>query len=144
MSNNQEVVKKTTNFIKRSVTLKIGSIGILILLLLIPAGMAILIFYTLVFSLSEHMHFNFAYILSALAVTLIISGYAKAIVANPKFAFTIFGLLTILYSYLFIVLQLEDYALIMGSVGLLIILAIVMYMTRKINWYEVETGQQEE
>ena len=102
-------------------------------------GMAILIFYTLVLSLSEHMNFNFAYILSASAVTVIISGYAKAIVSNPKFALTILGLLTILYCYLFIVLQLEDYALIMGSVGLLIILAAVMYLTRKIDWYEVET-----
>lgn len=102
-------------------------------------GMAILIFYTLVLSLSEHMNFNLAYILSASAVTVIISGYAKAIVSNPKFALTILGLLTILYCYLFIVLQLEDYALIMGSVGLLIILAAVMYLTRKIDWYEVET-----
>lgn len=55
----------------------------------------------------------------------------------------IMGILTILYSYLFVVLQLEDYALIMGSIGLLIILAIVMYMTRRINWYEVETVQAE-
>jgi inner membrane protein len=105
-------------------------------------GMAILIFYTLVLSLSEHMHFNYAYLLSATAVTLMISGYAKAIVSNSKFALTILGILTILYSYLFIILQLEDYALIMGSIGLLIILALVMYMTRKINWYEVETEQQ--
>lgn len=88
------------------------------------------------------MYFNFAYILSALAVTLIISGYAKAIADNPKFAFTILGLLTILYSYLFIVLQLEDYGFIMGSIGLLVILAIVMYMTRKSNWYEIETGNK--
>jgi len=104
-------------------------------------GMAILIFYTLVLSLSEHMHFNYAYILSATAVSLIISGYAKAIVSNAKFALTILGILAVLYCYLFIVLQLEDYALIMGSIGLFIILAIVMYITRKINWYEVETGQ---
>jgi inner membrane protein len=109
----------------------------------ILVGMAILIFYTLVLSLSEHMPFNLAYILSAFAVTGIISGYAKAIVSNSRFALTIAGLLTILYGYLFIVLQLEDYALIMGSVGLLVILAIVMYMTRKINWYEVETAQPE-
>lgn len=102
-------------------------------------GMAILIFYTLVLSLSEHISFNYAYILSATAVSLIISGYAKAIVANSRFAFTIFGILTILYCYLFIILQLEDYALIMGSVGLLAILSIVMYITRKIDWYEVET-----
>jgi inner membrane protein len=105
-------------------------------------GMAILIFYTLVLSLSEHMHFNYAYIISAASVTLIISGYAKAIISNSRFALTIFGILTILYCYLFIILQLEDYALIIGSIGLLIILTIVMYITRKINWYEIETSQQ--
>jgi inner membrane protein len=109
----------------------------------ILVGMAILIFYTLVLSLSEHIHFNYAYILSAASITLLISGYAKAIVSNSKFALTILGMLTILYCYLFIVLQLEDYALILGSIGLLMILAMVMYMTRKINWYEIETAQQE-
>jgi inner membrane protein len=105
-------------------------------------GMAILIFYTLVLSLSEHIHFNFAYILSAVSVSLIISGYAKAIISNSRFALTILGILTILYCYLFIVLQLEDYALILGSIGLLIILTVVMYITRKINWYEIETDQE--
>ena len=104
-------------------------------------GMAILIFYTLVLSLSEHMHFNYAYILSATSVTLIISGYAKAIVSNSRFALTILGMLTILYGYLFIVLQLEDYALISGSIGLLIIIALVMHITRRINWYETEADQ---
>ena len=106
-------------------------------------GMAILIFYTLVLSLSEHMHFNYAYTLSAATVTLIISGYARAIVSNSKFALTILCILAVLYGYLFIILQLEDYALIMGSIGLLTILAIVMYITRKINWYEVETAGEE-
>ena len=104
--------------------------------------MALLIFYTLVLSLSEHMHFNYAYIISAASVTLIISGYAKAIISNSRFALTVFGILIVLYCYLFVVLQLEDYALIMGSVGLLIILTMVMYITRKINWYEIETVQQ--
>ncbi len=104
-------------------------------------GIAILIFYTLVLSLSEHMHFNYAYILSAASVTLMISGYAKAIISNSRFALTVLGILAILYCYLFVVLQLEDYALIMGSIGLFIILAVVMYMTRKINWYEIETDQ---
>jgi inner membrane protein len=106
-------------------------------------GTAILIFYTLVLSLSEHMHFNYAYILSAASVTLIISGYAKAIIPNSRFSLTILGILAILYGYLFIVLQLEDYALILGSIGLLMIVTIVMYVTRKINWYEIETAQRE-
>ena len=106
-------------------------------------GMAILLFYTLVLSLSEHMHFNYAYILSAVAISLMISGYSKAIVSNSRFALMILGILTILYAYLFIILQLEDYALIMGSIGLLVILAVVMYMTRKINWYEIEQQKNE-
>jgi len=101
-------------------------------------GMAILLFYTLVLSLSEYIHFNIAYVLSAMTITLVISGYAKAIVDNKKFSMTIMGFLTILYSYLFIILQLEDYSLIMGTLGLLIILGLVMYYTRKINWYEIE------
>jgi inner membrane protein len=106
-------------------------------------GVAILIFYTLVLSLSEYIPFNLAYILSASSVTLLIAAYAKAIVSNGKFALTIAGILAILYCYLFIVLQLEDYALLLGSVGLLMILALVMYVTRKIDWYEVETVPQE-
>jgi inner membrane protein len=106
-------------------------------------GIAILIFYTLVLSLSEHMGFNLAYILSAVSVTLIISGYAKAIVENKRFAFMIMGVLAVLYGYLFIVLQLEEYALLMGSIGLLIIIATVMFMTRKINWYKVEAVQKD-
>ena len=107
-------------------------------------GLAILIFYTLVLSLSEYIHFNYAYILSALSVTLLISGYARAIISNTRFSLTILGILTILYCYLFIVLQLEDYALILGSLGLLSILTLVMYITRKIDWYEVETLQQDD
>ncbi len=69
----------------------------------------------LVLSLSEHMNFNCAYLLSAAAVALMIAGYSKAIVGGSRFAFTILRILTILYSYLFIVLQLEDLALIMGT-----------------------------
>lgn len=107
-------------------------------------GIAILIFYTLVLSLSEYMHFNYAYIISAVSVTLMISGYAKAIISNSRFALTVLGILAILYCYLFVVLQLEDYALIMGSIGLFIILTIVMYMTRKINWYEIESVQMKD
>ena len=106
-------------------------------------GIAILIFYTLVLSLSEHMGFNLAYILSAVSVTLIISGYAKAIVESKQFAIMIMGVLAVLYGYLYIVLQLEEYSLLMGSIGLLVIIAAVMFMTRKINWYKIEAGRGE-
>jgi inner membrane protein len=98
-------------------------------------GLAIILFYILLLSLSEHMNFNIAYILSAGAITAIITGYSKSIIRDNRFTLSVFGILTTLYAYLYIVLQLEDHALIMGSIGLLIILSTVMYITRKIDWY---------
>ena len=62
---------------------------------------------------------------------------------NPWFPVTVFGMLVILYGYLFIVIQLEDHALIFGSIGLLIIITAVMFMTRKINWYAAGVKSEE-
>ena len=104
-------------------------------------GLAIILFYVLLLSISEHLNFDFAYILSALVTTVIITGYSKGILKNNRFTLTVCGILIILYSYLYIVLQLEDYALIMGSVGLLIVLSAVMYITRKIDWYSLGKDQ---
>ncbi|MDP3478295.1 MAG: cell envelope integrity protein CreD, partial [Desulfoprunum sp.] len=103
-------------------------------------GLAVILFYTSLLSLSEYLEFNRAYLLSAGIITLIITGYSSAIVRNRYFTMTIFSILLILYSYLFIVLQLEDYALLMGSAGLLAVLTTVMFITRKINWYELDMG----
>ncbi len=98
-------------------------------------GLAIILFYVLLLSISEHMNFDLSYILSSSAITILITGYSKGILKNNYFTFTLFGILVVLYSYLYIVLQLEDYALIMGSTGLFIVLGSIMYITRKIDWY---------
>ena len=96
-------------------------------------GLASLFFYVFLLSLSEHMAFNAAYGLTSLVITLLIAGYAKAIFRSLKMAFTMGGICSFLYLFLFGTLQLEDYALLMGSCGLLFILAIVMYLTRGLN-----------
>ena len=101
-------------------------------------GLAIILFYGLLLSISEHFNFNLAYIISATAITITITGYSKGILKNNYFSLTVFGILTILYAFLYIVLQLEDYALLMGSIGLFIVLATVMYITRKIDWYSLD------
>lgn len=93
--------------------------------------------------MSEHINFDAAYLISALAVTLLITGYSKGIVKNNYFTLTVFGILSILYAYLYIIFQLEDYALIMGSIGLLIVLGNIMYITRKIDWYSIESNQHD-
>ena len=82
-------------------------------------GFAIVLFYALLLSISEHLNFNLSYALSALAITTIITGYSKAILRSYYFALTVFGIMVTLYGYLYIVLQLADYALVMGCIGLL-------------------------
>ena len=101
-------------------------------------GFAITIFYVLLISISEHVNFDMAYLISGLSVLLLISGYAKSVLKNMRLTGMISGLLFVLYSYLYIILQLEDYALLMGSIGLFAVLSAAMYMTRKIDWYDVK------
>ena len=104
-------------------------------------GFAIILFYVLLLAISEHLNFDIAYILSAIAITAVITGYSKSVLRSNRFTRTIFAILIILYTYLYIILQLEDYALVMGSIGLLTVLAIVMYVTRKIDWYSLDKDQ---
>lgn len=97
-------------------------------------GLALVIFYTLLVSISEHVSFNGAYAISA-AMTIGLTGwYARALFDSRKMALLVGGTLTLLYGFLFTVLQLQDYALLIGSLGLFAILATVMYFSRKIDW----------
>lgn len=100
-------------------------------------GLAIAIFYLLLLSLSENIGFFYAYITSTIAVTALITGYCKSVLKAKKRAGTIAILLLALYAYLYILLQLDELSLIFGSVFLFAILAVVMYLTRNINWYEI-------
>jgi len=98
-------------------------------------GLALCLFYTLLVSTSEHIGFTPAYIISALMTTSLITFYMIGILKIKKTAFTIGGLLACLYAYIFFLIQLETYALLAGSIGLFVILAIIMYFSQKINWY---------
>ena len=98
-------------------------------------GLAIALFYLLLLSLSEHLGFLSAYIISTLAITGLITAYARSVLKAKKRAGIIAALLIILYSYLYILLQLDELSLIFGSVFLFGILAVVMYLTRNIDWY---------
>ncbi len=100
-------------------------------------GLALILFYTLLLSFSEHIKFNSAYLLSSLAIIALVTAYTKSVLSNNLATAIIAGILIILYGFLYIILQLQDYALLLGSVGLFIILAIVMYVTRKIDWFAI-------
>ena len=103
----------------------------------ILVGSALIIFFTLLVSISEQTNFNFAYIISALATLALVTAYVKSILKSNQLAGLIGGILAILYTFIFIIIQLQDYALLIGSIGLFIILALVMYFSRKIDWYNL-------
>lgn len=97
-------------------------------------GLALCLFYTLLIAASEHIGFTAAYLVAALMTTALITLYMGGILKIKRTAFTIGGLLACLYVYIFFLIQLENYALLAGSIGLFVILAIVMYYSQKINW----------
>jgi inner membrane protein len=103
----------------------------------ILVGIALVVFYTLLLSLSEQMVFNLAFGLSAGGTLLLISGYVMAILKSFKLAVLLSGILLILYLFIFVIIQLQDYALLIGSLGIFLILALVMYFSKDINWYDI-------
>lgn len=101
-------------------------------------GLALCLFYTLLIAISEHLGFGLAYLISALMTIVLLTLYIMGVLRIRKTAFTIGGLLAVLYAYIYILIQLETYALLAGSIGLFIILAIIMYYSQKINWNNSE------
>lgn len=102
-------------------------------------GLALCLFYTLLVSISEHSNFNFAYLISSTVIIAIIGLYAKAILPSVLQVFALVVILCFTYAFVFVTLQVQDYALLIGSIGLTLILAFTMYITRKINWYEMSS-----
>ena len=103
-------------------------------------GLALVMFYTLLLSISEHQNYLIAYLIAGVSVIMLITLYSRSILKNKKFPLLILCSMTSLYSFIFVVIQLENYALLAGSIGLFIILAIIMFASKKIDW----SGQQEQ
>ena len=97
-------------------------------------GAAMCVFYLLMLSLAEHLGFLSAYLLASLMVVGLITAYCAAILKRAGWTSVMGGLLAALYAYLYILLTNEDYALLIGSVGLFLVLAAVMYLTRRTDW----------
>jgi inner membrane protein len=103
-------------------------------------GFALCVFYLLLVSISEHAGFDFAYAIAASVTTILIAGYARAVLGGTSPGASVLAALAALYGFLYLLLRLEDYALLAGSVGLFVILAMVMYVTRRMNWYDLKLG----
>lgn len=97
-------------------------------------GLALCLFYTLLLSFSEYIGFNRAYLVAAAATIALIAWYVRSILRSSKMSLFVGCLLALQYGFIFTLIQLQDYALLMGSIGLFLTLAVVMYFSRKIKW----------
>ncbi|KAF0814876.1 Inner membrane protein CreD [Andreprevotia sp. IGB-42] len=100
-------------------------------------GLALALFFLLTLSLSEHMSFASAYWIAAASSIALLGYYISHVLAGWRRGLGFSGLLAVLYAVLFGILQSEDMALLMGSLVLFGLLAVVMVLTRKVNWYGI-------
>jgi len=97
-------------------------------------GLALILFYTLLLSFSEYTGFNVAYIIASVATVGLIAWFVKGILQSSKLTTVLGVILALMYSYIFTILQLQDYSLLLGSIGLFLTLAVIMHFSKKIQW----------
>lgn len=97
-------------------------------------GLALILFYTLLLSISEYTGFNTAYIIASTATVGLIAWFVKGLLQSAKLTTVLGVVLVLMYSYIFSILQLQDYSLLLGSIGLFLTLAVIMHFSKKIQW----------
>jgi inner membrane protein len=100
-------------------------------------GFGMVLFYLLLISLSEHLFFVLSYLVGSAAVIALLTYYCIKIMQKKIRGMIMGAILLVLYIYLYILLVNQDYSLLIGSLGLFLILAFVMFLTRNIDWYAI-------
>ena len=96
-------------------------------------GISLILFYSLLLSLSEQIGFAYAYLVASAATILMITVYFYSLIKQKSTTLILAGIMIILYAFLYIILQIEDFALLFGSIFLFIILGVIMYVSNKIK-----------
>lgn len=99
-------------------------------------GLAIVIFFTLLLSIGEYLKFDWAYAISALAVIGLITAYSRTVFRHNRSVLILLGALSGLFLFMYMIIQMEKYSLITGSIGVFLALAVTMYATRRIQFFE--------
>ncbi len=97
-------------------------------------GLALILFYTLLLSFSEYIGFNAAYLIASIATVALIAWFVKGILQSSRLTTLLGVVLMLMYAYIFTILQLQDYSLLLGSIGLFLTLAVIMHFAKKIQW----------
>lgn len=96
-------------------------------------ALGLVLFFSILNALSEHLGFNIAYVLAAASTIFLITSFLKAIIQNTRTVLLIGGLLVFLYSFIFVLLTLNDYAYLAGNIGLFVLLAVTMRISLKLK-----------
>nr|WP_281054605.1 inner membrane CreD family protein [Treponema primitia] len=99
------------------------------------SGIGNAVFYLLLLSLSEQIPFYTAYFIAALGVTIMVTLYSRSLLPSWKKSWYMGLVVTISYVLLYAVLNTESYALLIGSIGSFVVVALIMFLTRKLDWY---------
>ncbi len=99
-------------------------------------GAALIIYYSLLLSISEHVGYNIAYLIATAATVVLVSLYSMTFLVERKLVFVFSFLLVFFYGFIFVIIQLQDYSLLLGSLGLFFIIGLLMYFSKNIKWYE--------
>jgi inner membrane protein len=97
-------------------------------------GLALVLFYTLLLSFSEYIGFNAAYALASVATIGLVAWFVRSLLRSARLSLVLSLVLVMLYLYVFTILQLQDYSLLFGSIGLFLTLAVVMRYSRRLQW----------
>lgn len=97
-------------------------------------GAAMTIYYILLLSFSEQLGFDIAYLTASVATILLISIFIATLLKSRKPAYIFSAILAVFYSFIYVIIQLQDLALLFGSIGLFIIVAALMYLSAKMDW----------
>ncbi|MDO9437291.1 cell envelope integrity protein CreD [Hydrogenophaga sp.] len=100
-------------------------------------GAAMVLFFLLLLSISEHLGFMTAYLVASVACIGLLAHYLRHVLGGWSPGLMMSGLLVALYGVLYGILVSEDNALMMGSLLLFGVLAAIMFVTRKVDWYSV-------
>ncbi|MDR1170095.1 MAG: cell envelope integrity protein CreD [Prevotellaceae bacterium] len=97
------------------------------------AGISLILFYSLLLSLSEQIGFGLAYFVASAATVIMITVYFHSLIRQKAATFILACIMLVLYAFLYIILQIEDFALLFGSIFLFIILGVIMFMSNRIK-----------
>lgn len=97
-------------------------------------GAAMIVYYTLLLSFSEQVGFTFAYLIASAATVILVAAFLKSLIKSVKTTGLFTLIISLFYAFIYVIIQLEDLALLVGSVALFLVVATLMYFSRKINW----------